>query len=149
MWVIDEFYPKRFEPEDDKYVGTLFDGDCYILLETRKLESINGTSGGQIDWIIYYWIGSKATLDKRACAAMHAVNLRNLLGADGATLREEQGDETPEFKRLFPDSRITVVDGASGITGFHYTENKEVVVRLYRYNITTAFLSFPLRSSCL
>ena len=40
-------------------------------------------------------------LDKKACAAIHAVNLRNLLGAHGRTHREEMGDESDEFIELF------------------------------------------------
>ena len=40
-------------------------------------------------------------LDKKACAAIHAVNLRNLLGAHGRTHREEMGDESDEFLDLF------------------------------------------------
>ncbi|KAL3308754.1 hypothetical protein Ciccas_012709, partial [Cichlidogyrus casuarinus] len=33
VWEIDEFYPKRVD--DDPLHGRLFDGDCYIMLETR------------------------------------------------------------------------------------------------------------------
>jgi len=27
---------------------------------------------GSLDWKIYFWIGEKATLDKRTCAAIHS-----------------------------------------------------------------------------
>ena len=51
-----------------------------------------------------------AQIDKKACAAMHAVHLRNKLGAKGRTRREEQGEETDEFEELF-DSNISYIEG--------------------------------------
>lgn len=55
---------------------------------------------GALNWEIYYWIGQEATLDKKACAAIHAVNLRNYLGAECRTIREEMGDESDEFSQV-------------------------------------------------
>lgn len=52
---------------------------------------------GSLNWEIYYWIGQEATLDKKAGSAIHAVNLRNYLGAECRTIREEMGDESEEF----------------------------------------------------
>nr|CDS33719.2 protein flightless 1 [Hymenolepis microstoma] len=134
IWVIDEFYPKRFEPEDEEYVGQLFSGDCYIILQTREVTEVprDGGATGNREWNVFYWIGTKASLDKRACVAMHAVNLRNFLGIDGQTQREEQGDESPEFLALFPGNKITILEGSSGSTGFHIVACKEAIVRMYR-----------------
>lgn len=55
---------------------------------------------GALNWQIFYWIGQEATLDKKACSAIHAVNLRNCLGAEGRTIREEMGDESEEFSAV-------------------------------------------------
>lgn len=55
---------------------------------------------GALSWQIFYWIGQEATLDKKACSAIHAVNLRNCLGAEGRTIREEMGDESEEFSAV-------------------------------------------------
>lgn len=52
---------------------------------------------GALTWQIFYWIGQEATLDKKAGSAIHAVNLRNFLGAECRTIREEMGDESDEF----------------------------------------------------
>ena len=52
---------------------------------------------GNLSWKIYFWIGEDSTIDKKACSAIHAVNLRNMLGADGRTIREEMNDESDEF----------------------------------------------------
>ena len=49
-------------------------------------------------------------MDKCACAAMHAINLRNMLGALGRTHRQEQGDEDEEFLELFPMG-VTYIEG--------------------------------------
>ncbi|KAH9285255.1 Protein flightless-1 [Echinococcus granulosus] len=134
IWVIDEFYPKRFEPEDEEYVGQLYSGDCYILLQTREVTEVpkDGGATGNREWRIFYWIGAKASLDKRACVAMHAVNLRNFLGIDGQTQREEQGEESSDFLSLFQGHKITVLEGSSGSTGFHIVACKEAAVRMYR-----------------
>lgn len=55
---------------------------------------------GALNWDIYYWIGQEATLDKKAGSAIHAVNLRNFLGAECRTIREEMGDESEEFSAV-------------------------------------------------
>lgn len=41
---------------------------------------------------------------------MHAVNLRNMLGCRRRTKREEQGDESDEFKELF-DYNLSYIEG--------------------------------------
>ncbi|KAG5455868.1 MAG: hypothetical protein BJ554DRAFT_4563, partial [Olpidium bornovanus] len=55
--------------------GALCVADCYVVLQTSF------DTGGAARWNIWQWCGSKATLDKRACSAMHAINLRNYLGS--------------------------------------------------------------------
>ena len=48
-------------------------------------------------------------MDKKACAAMHSVHLRNMLGSEKRTHREELDDESDAFLELFPD--ITYIEG--------------------------------------
>ena len=48
-------------------------------------------------------------MDKKACAAMHSVHLRNMLGCERRTHREEMGDESDTFVDLFPE--ITYIEG--------------------------------------
>lgn len=123
MWEMDEFYPKRVD--DECAQGRLFSGDCYIVLQTKM------TPTQSLDWIIYYWIGSQSSRDKQTCAAIHAVNLRNFLGAEGRTFREEQNEESPEFSDLFSGS-LMVLDGARGESGFFHVEEQQVAPKLYR-----------------
>jgi isocitrate lyase len=60
-------------------------------------------------------------LDKKACSAIHAVNLRNLLGAEGRTIREEMEDESDEFLDLF-DHDIAYIEGGRTASGFYTVE---------------------------
>ncbi|XP_077526880.1 FLII actin remodeling protein isoform X2 [Haemaphysalis longicornis] len=122
VWEIDNFLPN---PLDDSLVGKFHEGDCYIVLKTFVEETQN------LNWHIYYWIGAETTLDKKACAAIHAVNLRNFLGAHCRTVREEQGDESPEFLLLFGGS-LNYRKGNRASSGFYNVEEVEYVAHLYR-----------------
>lgn len=125
IWEIENFLPNRIE---EIAHGKFYEGDCYIVLKTL----IDGN--GALDWKIFFWIGEKATLDKRACAAIHAVNLRNFLGAQCRTIREEQGDESEEFLGLF-DTDITYIEGGRTCSGFFTVEDAHYPTRLYRISL--------------
>ncbi|CAH0380666.1 unnamed protein product [Bemisia tabaci] len=122
IWEIENFIPNQIE---EAVHGKFYEGDCYIVLRTFVDES------GNLSWSIYFWIGEKATLDKRACAAIHAVNLRNYLGAECRTVREEQGDESEEFLSLF-DTNIVYIEGGRTASGFYTVEDMTYITRLYR-----------------
>lgn len=79
IWEIENFLPN---PLEEVFYGKFYEADCYIVLETTMQDN------GGLDWQIFYWIGEKTTLDKKACAAIHAVNLRNFLHANCRTQRE-------------------------------------------------------------
>ncbi|GLV41932.1 flightless I [Carabus blaptoides fortunei] len=128
IWEIENFLPNRIE---EAAHGKFYEGDCYIVLKTALDET------GSLTWEIYFWIGEKATLDKRACSAIHAVNLRNYLGAQCRTIREEQGDESEEFLALF-DTEITYIEGGRTCSGFFTVEDMTYVVRLYRVHAAGA-----------
>lgn len=70
-------------------------------------------------------------LDKKACAAIHAVNLRNFLGAQCRTIREEQADESPEFIAMF-DGDLVYLEGGRTASGFYTVDEVENPPRLYR-----------------
>lgn len=122
IWEIENFLPNKI---DQVIHGKFYQGDCYIILKTYIVEN------GQLAWQIYFWIGAEATLDKRACSAIHAVNLRNYLGARCRTIREEQNDESEEFLALF-DTPITYIEGGRTVTGFYTVEDVMHNNRMYR-----------------
>ncbi|XP_012256387.1 protein flightless-1 isoform X2 [Athalia rosae] len=128
IWEIENFLPNQI---DEVAHGKFYEGDCYIVLKTGVDEQ------GSLTWSIYFWIGEKATLDKRACAAIHAVNLRNYLGAQCRTIREEQGDESDEFLLLF-DAEITYIEGGRTSSGFYTIEDPPAITRVYRVHAAGA-----------
>ncbi|KAF0310088.1 Protein flightless-1 [Amphibalanus amphitrite] len=122
VWEIENFLPNQI---DESIHGKFYEGDCYIVLKTFLDDS------NAISWQIYFWIGEKATLDKRACSAIHAVNLRNNLGADCRSIREEQGDESDAFLDMF-GGEISYIEGGRTASGFYTVEDVEFPTRLYR-----------------
>ncbi|VDN08086.1 unnamed protein product [Thelazia callipaeda] len=122
VWEIENFYPSLL---DQSMHGHFYDADCYLILNTSKEES------GALKHAIFYWIGENSSLDKGMCAAVHAVNLRNYLGATCRTEREEMNDESDDFLELFGEE-ITYIEGARTASGFYTVEKAAHVTRLYR-----------------
>ncbi|XP_063791018.1 protein flightless-1 homolog [Pseudophryne corroboree] len=121
VWQIENFIPILV---DEALHGKFYEADCYIVLKTFLDDN------GGLHWEIYYWIGQEATLDKKACSAIHAVNLRNYLGAECRSIREEMGDESEEFSQVF-DNEISYIEGGSA-SGFYTVEDSQYITRLYR-----------------
>eukprot|EP00118_Oscarella_pearsei_P006460 m.29143 g.29143 ORF g.29143 m.29143 type:complete len:1260 (+) comp31138_c0_seq3:13-3792(+) len=121
LWQIENFVPGEVDPP---LYGQFYSGDAYIVLKTFSDEF------NSLDWNIYFWIGADATLDKKACSAMHAVNLRNMLGAECRIIREEQNEESESFLSLFK-GEIVYVDGGTA-SGFFTVEDTVYPTKLYR-----------------
>ncbi|KAL0992507.1 hypothetical protein UPYG_G00094250 [Umbra pygmaea] len=140
VWQIENFVPMQV---DEAFQGKFYEADCYIILKTFLDDN------GALNWQIFYWIGQEATLDKKAGSAIHAVNLRNYLGAECRTIREEMGDESEEFSAVF-DNDISYIEGGTA-SGFYTVEDTQYTVRLYRvYGKKNIRLeSVPLKASSL
>ncbi|CAL8265181.1 protein flightless-1 homolog [Gadus morhua] len=140
VWQIENFIPM---PVDEALHGKFYEADCYIVLKTFLDDN------GALNWHIFYWIGQEATLDKKAGSAIHAVNLRNFLGAECRTIREEMGDESEEFSAVF-DNEISYIEGGTA-SGFYTVEDTNYPVKLYRiYGKRNIRLeSVPLKGSSL
>ncbi|XP_044159287.1 protein flightless-1 homolog [Bufo gargarizans] len=121
IWQIENFIPILL---DEALHGKFYEADCYIVLKTFLDDN------GGLHWEIYYWIGQEASLDKKACSAIHAVNLRNYLGAECRSIREEMGDESEEFSQVF-GNEISYIEGGSA-SGFYTVEDSQYITRLYR-----------------
>ena len=122
VWEMENFLPN---PIHSSFHGHFYEEDSYIVLKTTIKED------GNKDWQIWYWIGEKTSLDKKACAAIHAVNLRNLLGASCRTIREEQNDESEEFMDVF-GGELCYVEGGRTTSGFFTVEPTVWAKRLFR-----------------
>jgi Leucine-rich repeat (LRR) protein len=120
VWRIENFLPVTVQSIEH---GRFYEADCYIILENRLDSDDNHVMA------IHFWIGRESSLDKKASAAIHAVNLRNFLGATSSTLREEQEDESREFMKLF-NNNISYVQGGTE-SGFFEVEEVVRPTRLY------------------
>ncbi|XP_038675571.1 protein flightless-1 homolog [Scyliorhinus canicula] len=120
VWHIENFIPSQI---DEAFHGKFYEADCYIVLKTNLDEN------GALNWQIFYWIGQEATMDKKACAAIHAVNLRNFLGAQCRSIREEMGDESEEFSLVF--DKMSYIEGGTA-SGFYTVEETQYITRLFR-----------------
>ncbi|XP_071330300.1 protein flightless-1 homolog isoform X2 [Trachinotus anak] len=140
VWQIENFIPIQV---DEAFHGKFYEADCYIILKTFLDDN------GALSWQIFYWIGQEATLDKKAGSAIHAVNLRNFLGAECRTIREEMGDESEEFSAVF-NNEISYIEGGTA-SGFYTVEDTHYPVRLYRvYGKKNIKLeSVPVKASSL
>eukprot|EP01134_Creolimax_fragrantissima_P005628 CFRG5628T1 len=135
-WSIDNFQP--VSSEETLYNG-FYDGDAYIVLHTCEKRD------GCMDWYIWYWVGMNAKMDKVACAAVHAVTLRNQLQCERSTLRIEQGDEPEEFLSILPVP-LNVLQGQGTESSFyHMDEDLLGSLRMYRiYTDTNKSLQMEL-----
>lgn len=76
------------------------------------------------------------------------MNLRNYLGAQCRTVREEQGDESDEFILLF-ETEITYIEGGRTSSGFYTVEDPvciiSLIIRLFSPRILSGNLTFFLQ----
>jgi len=76
-----------------EHYGEFYQGDSYIVLKTSKNEDL--------EWDIYFWIGSESSQDEYGVAAYKANELDDLLGDIPIQHREVQGLESPDFLSCF------------------------------------------------
>lgn len=90
-------------------VGTFTENDCYIVLHTADFFSETKQSK---ECLVYFWVGKTSSLDKRASVAINALHLRSHVRSKRPSLREQQGEESDEFRLLFPGD-INIVEGGT------------------------------------
>eukprot|EP00903_Cladosiphon_okamuranus_P009378 g8942.t1 len=100
---------------DDVDVGRFNNGDVYLVM--HAVHDISGDSGVRgsgagITRTLFYWVGSKASMDKGTVACIKAVELRRALPGPCCIRREDEGQESPEFLVMFDE--LTVAEDESG-----------------------------------
>lgn len=106
----------------EKSYGNFFEGDCYILLSTKKVKSA-------LSYDIHYWIGSESSQDEQGAAAVYTVQMDEHLGSTPVQYREVQEHESDTFKGYFKNGVIYKKGGvASGMK--HVETNSYEVKRL-------------------
>ncbi|XP_059792329.1 advillin isoform X4 [Balaenoptera ricei] len=102
--------------------GTFYEGDCYLILSTRRVGSI-------LSQDIHFWIGKDSSQDEKSCAAIYTTQLDDYLGGSPVQHREVQCHESDTFRGYFKQGIIYKKGGvASGMK--HVETNTYDVKRL-------------------
>lgn len=99
---------RRVEEDD---VGRFNNGDVYLVMHAAQGDSAE-EGGNHITRTLFYWVGSKASMDKGTVACIKAVELRRAMPGPCSIRREDEGQESPEFLVMFDE--VTVADDESG-----------------------------------
>lgn len=106
----------------EKSYGNFYEGDCYILLSTKKV-------GSSLSYDIHYWIGSLSSQDEQGAAAIYTIQLDEFLGCSPVQHREVQNNESDAFRGYFKQGVIYKKGGvASGMR--HMETNSYNIQRL-------------------
>ncbi|XP_070814876.1 advillin [Chaetodon trifascialis] len=97
----------------EKSYGNFYEGDCYVLLSTKKV-------GSSLSYDIHYWIGSHSTQDEQGAAAVYTIQLDEFLGSTPVQHREVQNHESDAFKGYFKQGIIFKKGGVA--SGMRHTE---------------------------
>lgn len=97
---------------DDVDVGRFNNGDVYLVMHAAYGIAADSSSAKELTRTLFYWVGSKASMDKGTVACIKAVELRRALTGPCQIRREDEGQESPEFLVLFDE--VTVAEDESG-----------------------------------
>merc|ERR1712013_604124 len=97
--------------------GFFFAGDSYVILYKY----------GDDKSIVYFWQGSKTSVDEKGASAIHAARIDNEeLGGKAVQVRMVQGREPRHFIKMFGGSMVVFSGGkASGFNNVHDREEKD------------------------
>uniref|UniRef100_A0A8B9VD29 Gelsolin-like domain-containing protein n=1 Tax=Anas zonorhyncha TaxID=75864 RepID=A0A8B9VD29_9AVES len=103
----------KMVPVPEKAYGTFFEGDCYIILHSKRT-----SRGTAVD--LHYWIGKDSTQDEQGAAAMYVTQLDTALRGNPVQHREVQGHESETFQSYFRNGIIYKKGGVA--SGFKHVE---------------------------
>ncbi|NXD37111.1 VILI protein, partial [Copsychus sechellarum] len=119
IWRIENM---EMVPVPTKSYGNFYEGDCYVVLSTRK-------SGSNFSYDIHYWLGKESSQDEQGAAAIYTTQMDDHLGSVAVQHREVQGHESETFRAYFKQGIIYKKGGvASGMK--HVETNTYNVQRL-------------------
>ncbi|NXE78610.1 VILI protein, partial [Cochlearius cochlearius] len=106
IWRIENM---EMVPVPTKSYGNFYEGDCYVLLSTRK-------TGSGFSYHIHYWLGKESSQDEQGTAAIYTTQMDDHLGSVAVQHREVQGYESETFRAYFKQGLIYKKGGvASGM----------------------------------
>ncbi|NXW40621.1 VILI protein, partial [Nyctiprogne leucopyga] len=119
IWRIENM---EMVPVPTKSYGNFYEGDCYVVLSTRK-------SGNSFSYNIHYWLGKESSQDEQGAAAIYTIQMDDHLGTVAVQYREVQGHESETFRAYFKQGLVYKKGGvASGMK--HVETNTYNVQRL-------------------
>ncbi|KAI5086535.1 capping protein (actin filament), gelsolin-like a, partial [Silurus meridionalis] len=77
---------------DSRHLGVFYTGDSYIIVNKHS-EGVE----------LHMWMGEESSRDEQCACAMLATQLLQFLRRDAVQHRQEQGHETDDFMKLFPN----------------------------------------------
>ncbi|KAM6307209.1 villin-1 isoform 2-T2 [Aegotheles albertisi] len=119
IWRIEKM---EMVPVPTNSYGNFYEGDCYVLLSTRK-------TGNGFSYDIHYWLGKESSQDEQGAAAIYTTQMDDYLGTVAVQHREVQGHESETFRAYFKHGIIYKKGGvASGMK--HVETNTYNIQRL-------------------
>ena len=119
VWRIEKF---NVVPWPKEQYGSFYQGDSYIILNIQK-------DGTALYSTAFMWVGKESSTDERGTAAYKIVELDDFLKGEADLVYEAQGEETDEFKEIFPE--IIVMEGGVA-SGLRKVEKELYKTRLLR-----------------
>ncbi|KAK2525927.1 Vil1 [Columba guinea] len=110
IWRIENM---EMVPVPTKSYGNFFEGDCYILLSTRK-------TGNNFSYDIHYWLGKESSQDEQGAAAIYTTQMDDHLGGVAVQHRDVQGHESETFRAYFKQGLVYKKGGVA--SGMKHTE---------------------------
>ncbi|XP_074729575.1 villin-1 isoform X1 [Strix uralensis] len=117
IWRIENM---EMVPVPTKSYGNFYEGDCYILLLTRK-------TGSNFSYNIHYWLGKESSQDEQGAAAIYTTQIDDHLGTVAVQHREVQGHESDTFRAYFKQGLIYKKGGVA--SGMKHVETNTYNVR--------------------
>ncbi|XP_042192289.1 villin-1-like [Callorhinchus milii] len=119
IWRIEKM---EMEPVPQASYGNFYEGDCYIVLATRKIAR-------SLCHDVYFWLGRQSSQDEQGAAAIYTTQIDDALQGAAVQHREVQRHESESFRSLFKKGLIYKRGGvASGLK--HVETNTYDVQRL-------------------
>ncbi|NXV92794.1 VILI protein, partial [Calonectris borealis] len=110
IWRIENM---EMVPVPTKSYGNFYEGDCYVLLLTRK-------TGSSFSYNIHYWLGKESSQDEQGAAAIYTTQMDDHLGTVAVQHREVQGHESETFRAYFKQGLVYKKGGVA--SGMKHTE---------------------------
>ena len=114
--------------------GQFYGGDSYIVQYTYK-------QGNRECHIIYFWLGSKSSIDEKGSAALLTKELSDELGGNIPQVRVTQGKEPAHFRQIFKGHMIVHEGGKA--SGFKNSTEEDTIdtdgVALFHVKVSTQY----------